>query len=74
MLLVFGLSLHFETLSFNPEIRCGGGDFHKLLLRLHTDFQLDIYPGTGRKVVVGGGWFLNANPVSCFGPNFFLKV
>jgi hypothetical protein len=50
-----------------------GGVFSLLyfsLLTSYTDFQLNVYPGTRRKVCSGGGGGggLNVNLVFCFGP------
>ena len=28
-----------------------------LIIRLYTDFQLNLYPGTGRKICGGGWWW-----------------
>ena len=46
--------------------------FSLQILRLYTDFELHVYPSTGRKVCGGGG--LNVNLVFCFGPNLFLQA
>ena len=50
--LVFGLYFEFKTrnTTFVEFLFVGGGsfqDFALLRLRLYTDFQLNVYPGTG---------------------------
>ena len=45
-------------------------------IRLCTDFQLEVWPGTGRIVCGGGGgwWWSTVNLVFCFGPNLFIQA
>jgi hypothetical protein len=81
---VFGLTFDFKTLNLKPGLRLlmlgfgGGRGFIAMLffakLRLCTDFQLDVWPGTGRKVCGGGGGGLTVNLVFCFGPNLFIQA
>ena len=49
--------------------------FYILILRLYTDVELNIYPGTGKIVCGrGGGGWLEAILVFCLGPTLFLQV
>ena len=77
---MFGLSLDFYFKTKNKMVvaclRVGGWrifslqNYSLLIKRLCTDFQLDAYPETGRKV--WWWWWLYVNLVFYFGPNLLV--